>query len=195
MDPLARRSAADRAPLRTEELRHLRRFQGGEERAFHELLRPHLSPLLALARRRTGDPHWAEDLVQETLVRAYSTLKSFRGEASLRTWLFRILLRLASEPRRWRRQERASSLRDVEVPDVLELPEDGALARELRERLAEAMERLQPRQRCALHLRAVEGLDYASIAEVLECSSGAARMLVLGARRKVMERIGEYLEP
>lgn len=174
----------------------LARFCDGHKReAFQELVRPHLGAMQALACRATGESHWAEDLVQESLVRAYRGLAGFRGEASLRTWLLRILIRLSKEPSRWRRGERSASL-DVEIPDTLgPSPQDGIVERELRARLAESLERLTLRQRSAFHLRAVEGMDYAAIAGVLECSNAAARMLVLAARRKVMARMGEHLEP
>jgi RNA polymerase sigma-70 factor (ECF subfamily) len=174
----------------------LSRLQAGDPAAFQTLVRPHLGALLALSRRLTGDSHWAEDLVQETLVRAFGNRAGFRGEASLRTWLFKILLRLAQDPARWRQQEPAQGLTALAVPDRLTvLPEDETLSRELRDRLLEAMERLTHRQRTALHLRAVEGLDYRAIAEVLGGSRAGARMLVLAARQKVLARMGRYLEP
>ncbi|MBL9079380.1 MAG: sigma-70 family RNA polymerase sigma factor [Planctomycetes bacterium] len=173
----------------------LGRCQAGDGAAFQPLMRPYLAGLLALARRHCRDPHWAEDLVQETLVRAFRGLPAFRGDAALRTWLYRILVRLASEPQRWQRSFRAEPL-DVDVPDGLGTPAaDAAMARELQDRLDEAMERLTPRQRTALHLRAVEGMDYAAIAAVLACTPVAARMHVLAARRKVLDRVREHLEP
>ncbi|MBK8101250.1 MAG: RNA polymerase sigma factor [Planctomycetes bacterium] len=178
------------------EQRWLAAFQGGDPDAFQPLVRPHLTALLALARRHCRDPHWAEDLVQETLVRAFKGLAGFRGDAALRTWLFRILVRLAADPNRWRKSERAGPLPTDDVPDHYEAPpEHGAIDRELSQRLEEAMERLTARQRSALHLRAVEGLDYAAVSAILECSQTAARMLVLEARRKVMARLQEHLEP
>ena len=174
----------------------LARFQGGDTDAFQPLVRPHLEALIALARRLTGDTHWADDLVQEALVRAFRGLHGFRGEGALRSWLFRIVVHLAAEPRRWKHQDNARPLADRQVPDHLDLgPDQGLLDRELRERIEEAMERLPARQRTALHLRAAEGLDYLAISGVLDCSEGAVRMLVLSARRKVLERIREYLEP
>ena len=172
------------------------RCQAGDQGAFQQLLRPHLPALLALARRCCRDLHWAEDLVQETLVRAYQGLTSFRGDAALRTWLFRILVRLAGEPERWRRGQATEPLGDLDIPDHLDgRGEHGAIARELQDRLAEAMERLTVRQRTALHLRAAEGLDYEAIGAVLACTAVAARMHVLEARRKVMARLQEHLEP
>ena len=174
----------------------LQRCQQGDSAAFQALLHPHLAALLSLAKRLCRDGHWAEDLVQETLVRAFRGLPGFRGDSALRTWLFRILARLAAEPQRWRRGERAESLGDLDVPDHLDMrAEHDVIARELQDRLDEAMERLTARQRTALHLRAVEGLDYAAIGAVLVCSEVAARMHVLEARRKVMARLKEHLEP
>jgi len=182
---------------RTDGERHwLLRLQAGDESAFQPLLRPHLAALLALARRHCRDPHWAEDLVQETLVRAFRNLATFRGEAALRTWLFRILVRLAAEPQRWARGKAAEPIGDLDVPDHLDANADhDAIARELQDRLDEAMERLTLRQRTALHLRAVEGMDYEAIGGVLSCTAVAARMHVLAARRKVMARLQEHLEP
>ena len=194
MDPRVTRRRSK--PLNPAEREGLRRFRAGEPTAFQGLVRPHLQGLLALARRQTADAHWAEDLVQEVLVRAYGGLADFRGESSVGTWLFRILVRLATEPERWQRQERAGSLETMEIPDTLDsLPDRDALNRELRHRIDEAMERLSPRQRTALHLRAVEGMDYAAIAAILESSNAAARMLVLAARRRVLDRLRGYLQP
>lgn len=188
----SRRDAAASA----QERQWLLRCQDGDRAAFHLLLRPHLPGLLALARRHCRDPHWAEDLVQETLVRAFRGIASFRGDSALGTWLFRILVRLAAEPGRWQRGRAALPLDEASVPDQFdEGGERAAMSRELQDRLDEAMERLTWRQRTALHLRAVEGLDYAAISGVLGCSNTAARMHVLEARRKVLERLQEHLDP
>ena len=173
----------------------LARFRAGDrDESFQELVRGQLGPLLALARRVTADESWADDLVQEALVRAYRGLDGFRGESSLRTWMFRILIRLSMEPGRWRRAEPARAL-DVEIPDSFSAdPHDELVERELRDRLEESLERLTPRQRAAFHLRAVEGMDYRTIGAALDCTPVAARMLVLGARKKVMARMGRHLE-
>jgi len=179
-----------------EELDLLEQLRAGDRAAFQALVRPHVASLLALGRRLTGDHQWAEDLTQEALVRAFKGIGGFRGDASLRTWLFRILTRLASEPARWRRTDNASSIAEIDVPDHLgPSPLEPVMQRELRDRLDEAMERLPPRQRAALHLRAVEGLDYSSVAQALGCRQGAARMLVLAARQSVLKRMGRYLAP
>lgn len=174
------------------------RLQTGDREAFQSAVQPLLGAMLSLARRWTQDHHVAEDLLQETLTQAYSSIHTYRGEASLRTWLFRIEMRLAQRPSRWYRGDRpnAQTTRDLQIPDQLSCePEQQTRERELAERLAEAIERLTPRQRTALHLRAVEGLDYQMIAVIMNGSVAAARMLVLAARRHVMKRMGRHLEP
>ena len=178
------------------ELAWLAGARAGSSEAFSKLVAGHLGSLFALAKRLCGDSHWAEDLAQETLLRAFLALPKFRGDCSLKTWMFRILVRLFGEPSRWRKSERAEPLGDLEVPDRLDL--DGAslaAGRELEDRVAAAIERLPIRQRAALHLRAVEGLDYDGIAKVLGGKPGAARMLVMEARRKLADRLGRHLEP
>jgi RNA polymerase sigma-70 factor (ECF subfamily) len=195
----------DRATAVQQEADLLGSFRNGDALAFDRLLRPHMTSLLALATRLAGTS-WAEDLLQESLLRAYKGLHQFRGDSRLRTWLFRIVIRLASEPHRWRRDHRqlddgGNVARGVgtepieEVPDRLPSPEVAARERELRERLDEALERLSTKQRTALHLRAVEGLDYRAIADCMESTAEAARRLVLMARRALMVRLGPHLQP
>jgi len=174
----------------------LDRCRAGDPDAAQHLLRPHMTGLMALARRYCRDAHWAEDLVQETLVRAFKGLPNFRGDSALRTWLYRILVRLASEPTRWQRAMPAQLIDHVDIPDSCgNVAEEDAIARELQDRLDEAMERLTDRQRTAMHLRSVEGMDYATISTVLSCSAAAARMHVLEARRKILSRVKEHLDP
>ena len=106
------------------------------------------------------------------------------------------LVRLASEPARWQRKMPTQPLSEIDVPDHFDgkQAEQSAIGRELKDRIEEAMERLTERQSTALHLRAVEGMDYASISEVMGCSSAAARMHVLEARNKVLARVKEHLD-
>src|SRR5690606_23490866 len=103
---VAMNAARPQAPIGPEpcpeERAALAAARAGEAGALHALLRRHVDPLLALARRLVRDRHQAEDLTQETLLAACRGLDSFRGDASIRTWLFRILIRLAQDPGRWR---------------------------------------------------------------------------------------------
>jgi RNA polymerase sigma-70 factor (ECF subfamily) len=190
-------TGADPARLRAreEEALMLRRHREGDAEAFELLVRPHLTSLLSLSRRLAG-ARSGDELFQEALIRAYRGLHGFRAECSLRTWLFRITILLSKEPERWR-TDRATSDRGLEhVPDSISgLPEQHARERELTDRLEEAMERLTVRQRTALHLRAVEGLDYRAIAGCMDTTDAAARRLVLLARKALLARLGPHLLP
>jgi RNA polymerase sigma-70 factor (ECF subfamily) len=169
--------------------------------AFHGLVRPHVGAMRSLARRLTRDAEIADDLVQEALIRAFRHLGDLeQGPGALRTWLFRIVVRLGLEPDRWSRRERfASPDAHERVADLRAEPRDDpvrpVLERELRERLAVALSALPQRQQAAIHLRAAEGLDYRGVADAMGCSVGAARMLVLEARRRLLDAMQEDLEP
>ena len=173
----------------------LGQFRQGNAETFELLVRPHLTSLLALSRRLAG-VRFGEELFQETLIRAYRGLPGFRGECSLRTWLFRITILLSKEPERFRGGRPTSDQGLDQVPDTIAaLPEQHARERELTDRLDEAMERLSVRQRTALHLRAVEGLDYRAIASCMDTTGEAARRLVLLARKSLLVRLGPHLLP
>lgn len=170
--------------------------RAGEAAAFDRLVRPLLGNLRALCRRLASAEHVADELLQEGLIRAHRGIAGFRAETSFRSWLVGILFRLASEPQRFSAARPLPGQAELHehVPDRLELaPLERVSARDLLHRVEEAMERLPPRQRTALHLRAVEGWDYIEIADALETSVGAARMAVLNARRKLRARIGDVL--
>lgn len=164
----------------------------GDPGAFDQVVRPLLGSLLALARRLAGEAA-GEDLLQEGLLRAWRGLAGFREETTFRAWVAGILFRLSREPRRFRpRPERAAAARAI--PDRLDPdPLLKASARELLDRVEQALERLPAPQRTALHLRAIEGWGYAEIAAALETSAGAARTAVFAARRRLRARMGDLL--
>lgn len=172
----------------------------GDPVAFDRLVRPLLGSLLALARRLARGGASGEELLQAALIRAYKGLAGFRGECSFRSWLVGILYRLAAQPERLTGQGKGlpalltSDELDRAVPDSLAAdPLTRVTARDLLDRVEEAMERLPVRQRTALHLRAVETWSYAEIARVLATTPGAARMAVLAARNKLRQRLGGLL--
>lgn len=173
--------------------------RGGDPLAFDRLVRPLLGGLLALARRIASGRVAAEELLQESLIRAHRGIASFRGDCSFRAWMVSILYRIATQPERIdaaRPLPGQTRLDDAsfELPDRLEEdPLTQITARDMLRRVEEAMERLPRGQRTALHLRAVEGWTYDEIAVALESTSGAMRQSVLKARRKLRERLEEHL--
>lgn len=165
-------------------------FRDGDRRAFRTLIEPELGRLRAFARRLSGRADAADDLVQEVLLRAFRSCHTFRGEGSVRSWLFRIAARLGSEPQRYLGRESGASLdAEAEFESSHGAPVSYAREREVEAKLEVELDALPERQRAALHLRATEGLDYQRIAQVLGCSNGAARMLVLEARKSLMRRL------
>jgi RNA polymerase sigma-70 factor (ECF subfamily) len=176
----------------------LQAARNGDVQAFDRLVRPLLGSLMALARRLARPPARPEELLQESLIRAHRGLAEFAGACTFRSWIVGILWRLASQPERLApRPLPAADIVDLAdaIPDRIDNdPLNRVSARDLLDRVEEAMERLPPRQRTALHLRAVEGWDYDEIARALDTSPGAARMAVLAARQRLRQRLGEVLE-
>jgi RNA polymerase sigma-70 factor, ECF subfamily len=142
----------------------LRAGLAGDRAALERLLALHKRSLYALCLGILGHPEDAEDAVQETFLRALRALSSFRGEASLRTWLCRIALHLCL---RWKSSRRPTApwddARSPAAPDDVS-PEAIALRRL---QMSEALRALQPRHRAILLLKEREGWSVAEIASAL----------------------------
>lgn len=162
------------------------RWQAGDERAATTLVERHAAPLARFA-ASLGVRDEIEEIVQDTFVRAFGSLGQFRGESTLRTWLFTILRRLVLDRRR------ARSRRPVAVPieegDVVTEFDalDRVVADEAERRLASAIATLSPTQREVFTLRVGEGLSYREIATVAGTTEGAARVHYHNAMRAVKE--------
>ena len=130
-----------------------------------------------------------EDLVQDTFVRAFGSLAAFRGDSSLRTWLFTIARRLVADARRaLRRQHVAAEVQEADAATEYD-PLDHLIADESQRRMQEAIGRLSPTQREVFLLRVTEGLSYREIADVVGTTEGAARVHYHNALRQVKESL------
>jgi RNA polymerase sigma-70 factor, ECF subfamily len=164
------------------------RWTGGDQRAATALVERH-APSLARFVGSLGVRIAPEEIVQDTFVRAFGSLESFRGESSLRSWLFTIARRLVLDQRRAARNDRLHvAIEDaqdqlVSADDVL----DGVVADESEGRVRQAVARLSPLQREVFTLRVVEGLSYKEIAGVASTTEGAARVHYHNAMRAVKE--------
>lgn len=164
----------------------LTRWRSGDERAATEIVERH-APALARFAASLGARSEIEELVQDTFVRAFGSLDGFRGESTLRTWLFTIMRRLVLD------QRRARARRPVSVPvdeddaitefDAL----DGMIATEMERKVREAVGGLTPTQHEVFTLRVMEGLSYREIADVAGTTEGAARVHYHNAMRAVKE--------
>lgn len=166
------------------------RWLAGDERAATALVERHAPPLARFA-TSLGEWDGVDELVQDTFVRAFGSLDTFRRESSLRTWLFTILRRLHLDRRRAARR----TALDVDVEDAGLATEHGALdelvADETRTRLDGVVRGLTRMQREVFSLRVSEGLSYREIADVLDSTEGAARVHYHNALRAVKEALDD----
>ena len=167
--------------------RHLiARWKAGDSRAASLLVGRHADALARFA-VSSGEREELEELVQDTFVRAFGSLDAFRGESSLRTWLFTIERRLMLDRRRAEKRRRA--MVSIEPSDaVTEFDAlDGLLAEEAETRVRKAVTSLSPTQHEVFTLRVEQGLSYKEIAEVVGTTEGAARVHYHNAMRAVKE--------
>ena len=168
----------------------VRRWLAGDERAASAIVGRHAGALARFA-ASAGERDGVDEVVQDTFVRAFGSLASFRGDSSLRTWLFTIERRLLLDRRRSARREHARVVagepEGVAAYDAL----DGLVAGETEARVRRAIDALTPMQRDVFTLRVGEGRSYREIATVLGTSEGAARVHYHNAVRHIKERIDE----
>jgi RNA polymerase sigma-70 factor (ECF subfamily) len=164
----------------------IRRWKAGDGRAATRLVGRH-SQALARFAASTGEREGVEELVQDTFVRAFAALDSFKGESSFRTWLFSIERRLMLDRRRAERRARET----VPVEESDSVSEYGALdsliADEAQERVRRSLEALSPTQREVFTLRVQQGMSYKEIAEVVGSTEGATRVHYHNAIQRVKE--------
>src|SRR5262245_46786134 len=173
--------------------------RAGDTDAFRVLVERHSRLLFRLAFRMTGNEQDAEDVVQESLLRAYRQLPKFDERASFGSWIYRITVNCSLDVvrARKRRSENLGSA-DPETEDPIQsLPEPGpapdrlAMSGQTRQLVAEAMEELSGAERTAFVLRHFEGMRIEDVSRVLGCAPGAARHTVFRA----VQKLRRALEP
>lgn len=161
-------------------------WMAGDQRAATAIVERHAGALARFA-GRLGVEDDVEELVQDTFVRAFAAMSSFRADSSLRTWLFTIERRLVID----RRRSSARKGRIVDIDDTHAVSGYDALdtlvADEAAQRLATALGRLTRLQREVFMLRVQEGRSYKEIAEILDSTEGSARVHYHNAMRAVKE--------
>jgi RNA polymerase sigma-70 factor (ECF subfamily) len=167
--------------------------RAGDRDAFRALVERHSRSLFRLAYRMTGHEQDAEDVVQETFLRAYNHLSKFDGRASFGSWLYRIAANSSLDLLRSRKRSAESDLEDPSLAprSTNPSPERLAMSGEVRERLAEAMRELSPAERTAFVLRHFEGLSIDAVSRALDCQAGAAKHSVFRA----VQKLRRALEP
>jgi RNA polymerase sigma-70 factor (ECF subfamily) len=166
--------------------------KGGDVAAFEKLVRATHAEIYTLAYRLTGDEEDARDVVQDAYLRAFRSIKRFRGDAKFSTWMYRITANCASTHLVKRSKGRHEELTDEEPvadhrPEVD--PEGMAEAGALRNRVTDALAELPPRLRAVVVLRDIYDLPHEAIASELGITEAAAKVRLHRARRKLRERL------
>jgi RNA polymerase sigma-70 factor (ECF subfamily) len=168
----------------------IQRWKAGDSRAATQIVTRHADALARFA-VSSGERVEIEELVQDTFVRAFSSIDSFRGDSTLRTWLFTIERRLMLDRRRAERRQKAT----VPVDDADAVTEydalDALVAEEAESKVRRAVDALSPMQREVFTLRVEQGMSYRDIAEIVGSTEGAARVHYHNAMRAVKESVSE----
>ena len=176
----------------------VRKSQQDDERAFGELVSRYESKVYSLALKMLRNPEDAEDVLQDTFLRAYRGIKSFKGNSTFSTWIYRITANSALMRLR-KRQLPTVSIDDadereapINIADWAPGPVEQMLNQETQAAMTEAIEALPPEFRQVFVLRDIEELSNAEVAEVLDISVAAVKSRLHRARLKVRNRLATY---
>lgn len=178
------------------------RARAGDAEAFHLLVQRHSKAIFRVAYRMTGNEHDADDVVQETLLRAWRQVGGFQERANFSTWLHRIAINCSLDLLRARgrqdknemsRNTRDDDERPFEIASPDPQPDRLLLSRELQERVAHAMQRLTGNERTAFVLRHFEGMPVDEIGKTLGIQGNAAKHTIFRAVRKLRESLEPFI--
>ncbi|MFA7243102.1 MAG: RNA polymerase sigma factor RpoE [Sulfuricellaceae bacterium] len=179
------------------------RVQRGDKLAFELLVAKYQRKLARLLSRLIRNPTEIEDVSQETFIKAYRALPSFRGDSSFYTWLYRIGINtaknhLVSQGRRVPtttefNAEEAETFDDADQLRDNNTPENELMSKQIAATVNKAMESLPDEMRTALTLREIDGMSYEDIAGIMNCPVGTVRSRIFRAREAVAERLRPFL--
>jgi RNA polymerase sigma-70 factor (ECF subfamily) len=181
----------------------VQRVQQGDKSAFDLLVIKYQHKIVHLVNRYVKDPSEAQDVAQDTFIKAYRALGDFRGESAFYTWLYRIAINTAknyllSRSRRHfdyeidvqdaEQVENSPQLKDIETPENLLMNEQIVAV------IKSAIERLPEEMRIAITLREFEGMSYEEIAEAMDCPIGTVRSRIFRAREAIDQKLNPLLD-
>jgi RNA polymerase sigma-70 factor (ECF subfamily) len=161
----------------------------GDRNAFNELVRIHAQGVMNVIYRMCGDAQVAEDAAQETFIRAWSHLGSFRVDSSLRNWLYRIALNAATDMLRKEKHILPNDMDDFSFADPQPGPEGVYLQEERTALVQAAIQSLPDASRAVLVLKEYEGLSYREIADALDIPIGTVMSRLNYARKTLKEKL------
>ncbi len=188
-------------------------LKAGSEEAYAWLIGEFQRPVYGLVYRMVSDPADAADTTQDVFLKVFRGMKSFHGESSLKTWIYRIALHEAANRKRWwfRHKAHETSIEPVEsdglangdgmqntamqnaLTDHNDSPFDSVAHREVQKRVDAELRQVAEPYRTALILRDLEEMSYDEIAEVLQISLGTVKSRITRGRQALKQRLAPYV--
>ena len=177
----------------------VKRAKSGDYQAFDLLVLKYQSRLISTAFKFVKDVQIAEDVVQDSFIKAFKALESFREDSSFYTWIYRITVNTSKNflVSKKRKSELLNSDLSEEASYEVEpvetySPEDLLQATQLKKVITETIDQLGEDTRTALTLRELDGLSYEQIADVVNCPVGTVRSRIFRGREVIDEAISQY---
>ncbi len=178
--------------------------RNGDLLAYDEMIRRYQQRVYATVYNMTSNHEDAADLTQEAFVKAWQALKSFKGDSSFFTWVYRIAVNRTLNFLKARKKRVHLSLNDLDAgvernPDLINLvshdtPRRNLKLEELKEKLNEALQQLSEPHRLVVTLHDIQGLPHDKIGEILDCKPGTVRTRLYYARQQLQGLLGDYLK-
>lgn len=196
--------------LRAEEASIIAELKAGSEDAYAWLIAQYHQPIYSLVYRIIDDPSDAPDTTQEVFLKVFRGMKSFNGESSLKTWIYRIAVHEASNRRRWwfRHKIRETSIESSpehmsedpgsllatkeRLVDAGASPFENVMHEEIRAKVEAELKQLQEPYRTTVILRDIEELSYEQIAEVMDVSLGTVKSRLVRGRDALKKRLERF---
>jgi RNA polymerase sigma-70 factor (ECF subfamily) len=198
------RTDASETPAPVEEEALVRKARLGDLEAYDELVRRYQERIYGTIYHMTANHEDANDLAQESFIKAFQALKSFKGGSSFYTWLYRIAVNKTINFLKQRKNRIHMSLNDLDFntehdPDLVALisektPHREVNLAELQEKLNEAMLKLSEPHRLVVVLHDVQGMAHDEIAKVMDCNIGTVRSRLFYARQQLQALLSDYLK-
>jgi len=176
----------------------------GDLRAYDQLVQRYQERIYSTIYHMTSNHEDANDLAQETFIKAHSALKSFKGDSSFYTWVYRIAVNKTINFLKQRRNKTHLSLNDLDFniendPELVAFVSDRTPRRdiapaELQEKLNMAMQKLSDVHRMVVTLHDVQGLSHEEIANIMDCNVGTVRSRLFYARQQLQAYLSDYVK-
>ena len=197
-------AAAPPAPDPQEEQQLVKRARTGDLEAYDELVGRYQERIYATVYHMTANHEDANDLAQETFIKAYQALKSFKGDSSFFTWIYRIAVNKTINFLKQRKNKTHMSLNDLDFnaehdADLVALISEKTPRREvnlieLQEKLNAAMQKLSEVHRLVVTLHDVQGMSHEEISNIMDCNTGTVRSRLFYARQQLQAYLSDYLK-